>query len=116
MLVDCLGRGAELLSLLFCDLGGGLVSLPASQQVDPTSGRLLGRALDLEALDLANLFNLYHEHVREIYVEFAAWISPTQRQTSTHLIYFTVTLDITPVLVGFARIAFRHSYYPVRRR
>jgi hypothetical protein len=31
LLVDCLGRSAELLSLLFCDLGGGLVSLPASQ-------------------------------------------------------------------------------------
>jgi len=31
LLVDCLVRSAELLSLLFCDLGGGLVSLPASQ-------------------------------------------------------------------------------------
>jgi hypothetical protein len=31
LLVNCLIRSAELLSLLFCDLGGGLVSLPASQ-------------------------------------------------------------------------------------
>ena len=31
LLVNCLVRSAELLSLLFCDLGGGLVSLPASQ-------------------------------------------------------------------------------------
>jgi hypothetical protein len=65
MLVNCLGRSAELLLLLFCDLGGGLVSLPASQQIDPSSGRLLGRAFDLEALDFAHLFHLYHEHGNE---------------------------------------------------
>jgi hypothetical protein len=65
MLVDCLGRSAELLSLLFCDLGSGLVSLPASQQVDPPGGRPLGRAFNLETLDLAHLFHLYHEHGSE---------------------------------------------------
>src|ERR1700722_12578048 len=59
LLVDCLGRRAELLSLLFCDVRGGLLSLAASQQVDPTSGRLMGRALNLEALDLAHSFHLY---------------------------------------------------------
>jgi hypothetical protein len=31
LLVNCLVRSAELLSLLFCDLSGGLPSLPASQ-------------------------------------------------------------------------------------
>jgi hypothetical protein len=31
LLVNCLVRSAELLSLLFCDLSGGLLSLPASQ-------------------------------------------------------------------------------------
>lgn len=50
MLVNCLGRSAELLSLLFCDLSGGLVSLPASQQVYPTSGRLLGERSILKPL------------------------------------------------------------------
>lgn len=35
------------------------------QQVDPSSGRLLGRAFDLEALDLAHSFHLHHERVDE---------------------------------------------------
>jgi hypothetical protein len=60
MLVNRLGRSAEPLSLFFCDLGSGLVSLPASQQVDPTSGGLLVQGFNLEALDLAHLFHLHH--------------------------------------------------------
>ena len=44
---------------------GGLVSLAVSQQVNPSSGRLLGRAFDFEALDLAYSFHLYYERVDE---------------------------------------------------